>query len=315
MIEARDVIDLGAREYTLADLEDEWALSEVELDRDVRVVETGDGRIVAYAILRRRGALVMVAPGYEDTGLGTRLLDWTEEENRLRGNEHHRQWLPASNRRAVALLRGRGYTLGRSYARMVRALGPDEAPPKPPEGIRLAMPDLDRDGAALHALDDRTFATTPDYEPHTFEQFSEEHLHSHDVVPGLSRIALEGETIVGFALACRWSKLNTGFVDILAVEPSAQRRGIGTALLRDCFAAFAAAGLTEARLGVASDNPRAFDLYTRAGMTERFRLDVYERPINDRKESTGLVIPGVDDRVQPEADEPERDDREQDGTV
>jgi hypothetical protein len=48
--------------------------------------------------------------------------------------------------------------------------------------------------------------------------------------------------------------------------------------LRSAFAAFAAAGLGEAQLGVASDNPRAMTLYEQVGMTIRFCIDTYERP-------------------------------------
>lgn len=45
------------------------------------------------------------------------------------------------------------------------------------------------------------------------------------------------------------------------------------------FERFAAAGLREAHVGVASDNPNALRLYERCGMTERFRIDAYERPM------------------------------------
>jgi hypothetical protein len=53
---------------------------------------------------------------------------------------------------------------------------------------------------------------------------------------------------------------------------------IGYAIVRSpAFAAFNAAGLAGAHLGVASDNPSALRLYERAGMTQRFRVDVLER--------------------------------------
>ena len=54
-------------------------------------------------------------------------------------------------------------------------------------------------------------------------------------------------------------------------------------MLRSAFAAFAEAGLREARLGVASYNPRALHVYERLGMKERFRFDIYERPANRRR--------------------------------
>ena len=85
--------------------------------------------------------------------------------------------------------------------------------------------------------------------------------------------------MVGFLLARRWPKERVGFIDLLAVHPQARRRGLGSMLLRTAFARFAGAGLREAQLGVASDNPRALQLYERAGMTPRFVVDAYHRPI------------------------------------
>ena len=52
-------------------------------------------------------------------------------------------------------------------------------------------------------------------------------------------------------------------------------------MLETAFAGFAAAGLREAQLGVASDNPDALRLYERQGMAKRFRYDTYERAVVD----------------------------------
>lgn len=47
---------------------------------------------------------------------------------------------------------------------------------------------------------------------------------------------------------------------------------------------------SDLELGVASDNPRALSLYESRGMTPRFRVDTYERPVD----------PDVKPKVQPE---------------
>jgi ribosomal protein S18 acetylase RimI-like enzyme len=68
-----------------------------------------------------------------------------------------------------------------------------------------------------------------------------------------------------------------GFVDLLGVHPHYHQRGLATAMLTAAFAAFAAAGLRKAQLGVASDNSQALRLYERCGMQPRFQFDSYER--------------------------------------
>jgi ribosomal protein S18 acetylase RimI-like enzyme len=90
-------------------------------------------------------------------------------------------------------------------------------------------------------------------------------------------VARRGSTIAGFTI-CRRSGPDTGYVDLLAVDERERARGLGTLLLLRAFAAFARAGLREAQLETASDNPRALRLYERAGMSVRHRVDVFEKP-------------------------------------
>jgi mycothiol synthase len=277
VFEARETADLGAVEQTLDALRDEWGSSDFDLGQDARVVEDLDGRIVAYAAVRRMGTLVVVAPDREGRGIGSRLLQWSERRDRARGRDLHRQWIAATNRSARALLTRAGYRRARSYSRMVRSLENLPAAGELPTGFRLRPIDADRDAVALHAVDAASFAAAPDYVPESLAQFTEEWLGSHDFDGALSRAVTEEERVVGFLLAGRRPDEGAGYVHILAVAPDFQDRGLGTAMLRSTFAAFAEAGLREARLGVASYNPRGLHVYERSGMTERFRFDIYER--------------------------------------
>ena len=282
VLEARDVADLGVSDYTLGDLLDEWRAGEFDLDADAVVAEAEDGEIVAYASVAREGARVAVAPSHEGQGIGSQLLRWAEARERALRRSRHRQWIAGGNTRAAALLRCAGYAPIRSYWRMARRLdggmpAPERVPA--PAGVRLRPLDPDRDAVALHALDAASFATNPDYEPESLEQFRIGHLEAHNLDPGLSCVAEQDGQPIGFLLARRWEEEGVGFVDILAVHPQAQRRGLATALLTQAFAAFAAAALGEAQLGVASDNPRALALYERVGMSPKFRADIYERAI------------------------------------
>jgi mycothiol synthase len=280
VLEARDVADLGRSDYRVDDLLDEWRTTDFDLAADAIVTESPEGEIAAYAVVQRPGARVAVAPAHEGQGLGSELLRWAEARERALGHSCHRQWVGAGNSRAPTLLRAAGYRMVRSYWRMVREVGAAEASASVlPAGVTLRPLEVERDAVAAHALDQESFAASPDFEPETLEQFREAHLQAHDFDPGLSLVAERDARLAGILLTRRWTDEAAGFVDILAVRGDARRRGLGTALLRHAFARFAAAGLREAQLTVASDNPRALALYERVGMTARFRADVYERPL------------------------------------
>jgi mycothiol synthase len=278
VLAAREIADFGTTIRRLDDLREEWQGAELVLERDARVVEAEAGQIVAYAAVRRHGTLAVVAPEYEGRGIGARLLDWSEGREREHGHPLHRQWVASTNASARALLTHTGYAKARSYSRLARSLeGLGSAPPAP-VGLYLRAVDVARDAPRLHALDAASFAGAPDYSPESLELFREEQLETHDFDAGLSLVAEAGRQIVGFLLTRRREQEGAGLVAILAVDPEHQGRGIGTALLRSAFAGFASAGLRQAQLMVASDNPRALRVYEQVGMTLELQVDVYERP-------------------------------------
>lgn len=279
VLRARQMADFGVPIYTLEDLLDEWQGGALELDHDARVVEADGGQLVAYAAVRRHGTLAAVAPGHEGRGIGTRLLGWTQQRERENGHPLHRQWVGSANASARALLTRAGYARARSYWRLVRPLDGHGPAPAASDGVQVRGIDIVRDAERLHALDEASFASAPDYVPESLETFREQHLQAHDSAPELSLVAEDGERPVAFLLARRRPEESTGFIALLAVEPAHQRRGIGTTLLQRAFAGFAAAGLRQAKLMVASDNPRALHVYERAGMVVELQIDIYERPV------------------------------------
>jgi mycothiol synthase len=267
-----DIADLGEADYTLEDLLDEWAASDFDLANDAVIVEDHQGRLVGYAAFRLSKVVAVIDPDREGEGFGSALLDWCEAHSRARGFPKCEQAIGEGNARARALLLSRGYERVRSYWRMDRPLG-DE--PEPDLASRAL--DLPADGERLFAVNEAAFSRNADYEPETPATFAEHHLGAHDLDRGLSRVAGE---IDGFALVRRWPD-GVAYVDLLAVDPAAQGRGLGTALLQSVFAAAAAQGLKRVQLGVASDNANAARLYERAGMRVRWRVDAYERPLPD----------------------------------
>jgi mycothiol synthase len=281
LMAARDVADLGQPDIALADLSDRWNAGEFGLAENALVAELGDGRIAAYAEANRQGGLVVIAPEHEGDGIASALLEWSERRQLELGHRQFGQLVAARNARGGQLVERAGYRLMRHVWRMVRVLErADELPvSRLPPRVTIRAPDIEGDAAALHAIDADSFGPLADYRPITPSTFTEEHLRAHDVDLALSSVAEQTGHIVGFLLTRRWQDEGAGFVDLLAVHPDHQHRGIGRALLLTAFSRIAAAGLHEAQLTVASDNPRALALYESVGMTVRFQLDIWERPI------------------------------------
>jgi mycothiol synthase len=280
VLAARDTADLGAPDYTLEDVLDGWKELSFDAEADAKVCETDGGEIVGYAAVRRPATQVAVAPDHEGQGIGTLLLRWAESRELELGWEQHRHAIAAGNSRAETLLRSSGYVQCRSQWRLARRLDGSAHQPTAPAGFRLRALRTATDAEALYALNAASFADGEDEQPASLAAFSARHLQAHDLDPTLSGVAVGGERVVGFLLARRWQEQSVGYVALLAVDPEEQGRGLGTALLQRALARFETAGLTEAQLSVAGDNPRALALYENVGMQPRFRLDVYERPLD-----------------------------------
>src|SRR5205823_2166026 len=137
LVVARDMVDLGAPDYTLEDLRDAWSRSDFDLAADAIVAETDDGAVVGYAVIEGPGTMAIVAPEHEGRGIGARLLEWSERRDRELGRSRHRQGAASGNMRARALLLGAGYepsaellapgTSPRRLWRSERATGGSEA--------------------------------------------------------------------------------------------------------------------------------------------------------------------------------------------
>jgi mycothiol synthase len=292
MLVARDLADYGIPDITLADLEEEWRADSFDLSADAILAQTPDRAIAGYAVIHRSGAMGFVSVDHEGLGIGSRLVHWARERERELRRPHHRQAIAAGNARARDLLLASGYQYERSFARMVRRLdGHERESVLPGLTVREFAPD--RDGAVVHALDELSFAANVDFQPEILEEFADEHLRPRDFAPELSFVVHDADTMVGFLLARRWNEEAVGFIDLLGVHPRWRRRGIGSALLRTAFARFAADGLREAQLGAASDNPRARQIYDRAGLRPRFVIDAYVGKLDDsaRSPTLGLAAP------------------------
>lgn len=93
--------------------------------------------------------------------------------------------------------------------------------------------------------------------------------------PRLSLIArCEGELVA--AVLCGHDG-RRGYLHHLAVAPAFRRRGLGSALVQECLARLAAAGIEKCNLFVYADNDEGARFWTSHGWTERAELKVLSK--------------------------------------
>jgi mycothiol synthase len=275
LVMAVDLAELGEVDYSLEDLYDEWREPGFDLARDAVIVEDDAGLPIGYAHFRSNDVVVAVDPRREGEGAGTRLLEWIERRGRERGARKLRQAIGDRGSAGRALLTAHGYVPMRTYWRMERDVSPGETADE--TGLRELKA---ADAPALHAIAEIAFAGDGAYESPSVEVWKQREFGANGLDHRLSRVAEPDGDPVGFALARRWEN-DTVYVPLLAVHPHAAGKGLGGRLLMAVFAAAGAAGQRSVCLNVASDNPNATRLYERVGMSQRWRVDDYQKPLPD----------------------------------
>ena len=81
--------------------------------------------------------------------------------------------------------------------------------------------------------------------------------------PGLSRVAIDGSTVVGVAMCGHDGR--RGYIYHLAVDPARHGLGIGRRLITECLEGLKRVGLERANILVAKDNPRGLQFWRRTG--------------------------------------------------
>jgi N-acetylglutamate synthase len=84
--------------------------------------------------------------------------------------------------------------------------------------------------------------------------------------PGLSRVAIDGSTMVGVSLCGNDGR--RGHIYHLAVDPQYQGRGLGNRLVKECFERLRKMGIQRAIILVADDNSRGREFWLRSGWEE-----------------------------------------------
>ena len=241
-----------------AEFTDDWDKDGFDWVASTLVAEDG-GQVVGFATVIEEFADAMTVQGRED--LLPVLLEWVEQHE---GQLEH--YVPDPDTARGELLHARGWKPERRFWRMRRPLDGEQPEPVWPEGITVRAYDRPHDDEAVHRLITTSFREIGGQHERTLEDWRGYLLDTERFDPSLYLVALAGDEVVGAALSQPMGE-DYGFVRQLAVSPSQRGRGLGIALLHECFRRHAARGFPATVLGVDAGNlTGALDLYEKAGM-------------------------------------------------
>ena len=286
-INARALALFGTTEESAQGVERWFSLPNLDPRADMRLAVDASGTARGYADVGTpdRGGPkayvdLRVVPG-EDDAL-TALFAWTEQRAAERAGAGAVIWyfVPVEDESMQRLLAAAGYAVVRSSYEMKRSLEGELHAPVWPAGIEI-VPFEQGHAGAVHAAQEEAFADHWGFEPGSIESWRAYNLgESED--PTLWRIAWSGEEVAGVCLnrPAYGEDETIGWVGVLAVRRPFRRRGLGEALLRESFRAFAERGRRSAGLGVDAENTtNAVALYERVGMHVARRSDTWERAV------------------------------------
>lgn len=275
LLRAREVVDLGEPETTVADVRAEWEAPEVELDRDAWVVEDAGGAVVAYALATGVDILVAVHPESAGHGMGTELRLTAERQARARGARVVRQFVPTANTAARVLLLEAGWWPVHHYFRVQIVL--KEAPP-PPRVLARAF-DEQRDAEQVWHLVQGAYTGVEGHLPQSLEGWRATAMDKPGWDPALWLLLHDAKGIVGAALGEKGDagQKRVGLVTALAVAHRARGQGHGRTLLLLLFDAFRRRRLRFAEAAVHGRTAAAARLFESVGMTAARQTERWEK--------------------------------------
>lgn len=266
-------------------LRNRWRRPGFEPASNAWVVVDAAGTIVGFGqAVREEPAVVeslgIVHPRHRGRGIGTALLDRIEARaaDLLAGTRsgRFRHSINATDGAAAAMLTARGLRPVRHFWHMEIDLAGSLEAPMVPDGIELDGISIPDDLPAVHAVLQEAFADHWGNYPEPYDQWVEEEAGGPGFDPRLWLRASRGGEMLGALTGNLWG--DRGWVGYVGVRVAGRGRGVGTALLREAFARFAAGGARFAVLNVDAENATgATALYERLGMRVVNRWDLWER--------------------------------------
>jgi ribosomal protein S18 acetylase RimI-like enzyme len=250
----------------------------------------GQGALVGYGWLQRTERTnqveidVYVRPSF-DPGLGHTMVAQLEHRAGELAAEagHAEPWVGANvyrqDTRTRDCLRAAGFSKQTTFTRMRIDLDPARPPELPPSDVSVRRIVEEADLRAAHEIEEAAFLEHYGNVPISYESWLDRLLDRGEDFRHVYLAELDG-TPVGLLTSTRQFEEDedAGYVRTLGVLPSARGRGVGTALLRDCFARAHREGRVAVLLHVDVANVTgALRVYESVGMRAVLEIDAWAK--------------------------------------
>ena len=276
---------------TAEELANAWRDEGFLVERDVFVVETGDGRVVGSAEFYNEGdhcklkADGCVHPEFRGLGIGTALLEKMEERARTEIELAEpdtrvviQTMINTKNEAGDPLLRAMGYTPIRYFWRMEIRLQEMPSVATFPAGLELRPFIKDEHAVAVWQANNEAFRDHWGSHERTYADWSHALFGNPNFDPTLWMIAWDGDEVAGFSQ--NRVRMGIGWVGTIAVRRPWRGKGLGLALMTQTFGEFYKRGMYTIGLGVDAENPTgATRLYQKAGMHPASEHVTYEKEL------------------------------------
>jgi len=285
---------------TITDLANNYAhLVNCDPCRDLLCAQV-DGKVIGYKRVSWRveneGNWIYVhfgflLPEWRLKGIGRAMLHHSERRLReiaaqhpVNGPRFFQSEAADTQHGAEALLLSEGYQAVRHDYLMVRETL-DDIPELPlPEGLQVRPVRPQHYRAIWNAMNE-AFRDHWGYVPQTEEDY-ERWLGDSKFDPSLWRVAWDGDQVAGMVLGQinlaenAAHNLKRGWVEDVCVRRPWRRRGLARGLITQCLQLFKDRGLTQAILGVDTENlTGALSVYESVGFRAAKRFSIYRKPL------------------------------------
>ena len=285
-----ETFDMGEPETTLDEVQVAWQNPDFNLQTDLWLVFTPEGKLVGRGVLIDAPPVMMYAgsnidPDFRGRGIGTYLQKLQEERAQksiTKAPDGARVVLTkgtvSTNLGAKQLYEQNGYNLVRHFYSMEIEMTALPPVPQLPSHIQIRTFEkgLER---AVYKADDEAFRDHWGFVPGKFEDWEHQFFNNESFDPTLWFLAMDGNEIAGITL-CKNDGLQVGWIDTVATRRPWRKQGLALALLYHAFGEFYKRGRRRVGLGVdAASLTSATRLYEKAGMHVIRQFDRYQKEL------------------------------------